>query len=210
MMIVLIVVLGLTGFTIYIASSSVNPGKVQMNGMYGKGERGEMPTDENGQIEKREMPTGENGQVEKREMPTDENGQIEKREMPTDENGEAISPRGGNFGEGRKMQKRGSGIATSYLILFGIEGIIIGFIVIYWIVTKFNKKGVKETLKNKKKVAVIIVGTLVLAAGITAGAGAISNNVARNNLPQQNFNRENNPMNHNADTDVEQSTNGSI
>lgn len=197
MMIVLIVVLGLTGFTIYKASSSVNPGKVQMNGMYGKGERGEMPT-------------GENGQVEKREMPTDENGQIEKREMPTDENGEAISPRGGNFGEGRKMQKRESGIATSYLILFGIEGIIIGFIVIYWIVTKFNKKGVKETLKNKKKVAVIIVGTLVLAAGITAGAGAISNNVARNNLPQQNFNRENNPMNYNSDTDVEQSTNGSI
>lgn len=199
MIAVLIVTLGLTGLTIYKASEGAGPKNGKVSERHGMMPKGEMPTDENGQIEKIEKPTDENGQIEKREMPTNENDEVEK-------------PNNMSFGNGRGMKRDGTFLSTTYYILFGMEGVIIGFIIIYLIVTKMNQQGVKQTLKNKKKLTIIMIGTVILAAGIAAGSGAISNSIAMNHVPKRDFNMEeqNGPMGNNPDSNSEQTTTTSM
>lgn len=58
------------------------------------------------------------------------------------ENGKVEKPNNIEFENGREIKTDGAFLSTTYYILFGIEGAIIGFIIMYLIVTKrkYNKK----------------------------------------------------------------------
>ena len=62
-----------------------------------------------------------------------------------------------------------------YLILFGIESLALSFIVLYLIMSGFNKKTLKETFANGDKLIIYILGVVILTSGLTFAENIIAN-----------------------------------
>lgn len=76
-------------------------------------------------------------------------------------------------------------ISTANYIMFGAEGLIISILVIYLIMSRFNKLTLKETLKNADKAIIFILTTILVTAiqiciaknSLTSNSGEMSNNM---------------------------------
>ena len=80
-------------------------------------------------------------------------------------------------------------ISTGYYVAFAGEAIIISILITYLIMSSFNKKTIKETLKNGGKIAVYAIIVIVLTVGLTFSQIYITNNVLQsstNNEMQNN------------------------
>lgn len=77
-------------------------------------------------------------------------------------------PPGGMNGAPNEMPSTKNGISTIYYILFGIESLGISLLLAYLFLSKFNKKGWKETLKTGEKVTIYILTVVILTSGLTA------------------------------------------
>ena len=66
-------------------------------------------------------------------------------------------------------------------ILFGLENIGIAGIILYLIMSNFNKKELKETLKNNDKVTIYILATIIIASGLTLADVYTTNKLSANN-----------------------------
>ena len=77
-----------------------------------------------------------------------------------------------------------------YLILFGIESLSLSLIVLYLIMSGFNKKTLKETFTNSDKIVIYILGVIILTSGLTFTENLVANkfndnsNVNNNNSNQ--------------------------
>ena len=75
---------------------------------------------------------------------------------------------------------------TTYYIIFGVEGLILSSLIIYLIMSKFNKKTIKETFEESDKVIIYILCLIILTSGITYGSVYITKNLLINNKTASN------------------------
>jgi len=75
----------------------------------------------------------------------------------------------------------------SYYILFGIEGLIIAYLIMYLIMSNFNKKTLKETFNSKDKIFIMILSCIIITTLITVGDIIITNKISTNNIPNNNL-----------------------
>lgn len=156
-----------------------------------------------------EMPTGDsnNNMGEPPEKPEQGESQnqtsnTEKSEPPEMQTGDSNNSMGqppempsgnsnNNMGEPptKPGQENSSNqISTANYIMFGAEGLIISILVIYLIMSRFNKLTLKETLKNADK-AIIFILTIIL---VTAIITAIQICIAKNSLTSNSGEMSNN------------------
>ena len=77
-----------------------------------------------------------------------------------------------------------------YLILFGIESLTLSIIVLYLIMSEFNKKSFQETFINSDKILIYILEVIILTSGLTFTENSIVNKLNDNptiNNPNQNM-----------------------
>lgn len=70
-----------------------------------------------------------------------------------------------------------SGIRTIHYIMFGIEGCIISILIIYLIMSKFNKLTLRETLNETQKIIIFILLLILVTSLLTIVQVYITNNL---------------------------------
>ena len=93
---------------------------------------------------------------------------------------------------------------TKYVILFSVESFMFGILIMYLIMSNFNKYGIKETFKNKDKILIYIMSTIIITGGLTYLDSYIIKSVFLNN----NNNNMNNNSNatYSANTEIKEDT----
>ena len=64
-------------------------------------------------------------------------------------------------------ESKTSEIEVSYYILFAIEAMVISILIIYLIMSNFNKKTARETLNNGIKIVIFIIATIAVTIALT-------------------------------------------
>lgn len=72
---------------------------------------------------------------------------------------------------------------TIYYILIGIESLILSLLVMYLIMSCFNKKTLKEVFVSNDKKLIYILSAIIITFSITFGSSFIINNNQKNNSP---------------------------
>ena len=99
-----------------------------------------------------------------------------------------------------------------YYVLFGIEGLAIGCIIAYLIMSNFNKKDSKETFKGNDKKIIYILCSLAIGALMFGCDSLIAKNIKKNNTKniEQKFtrkDRDDNKENSNSDKNKDSNEN---
>ena len=201
MAISIILLVGTSGFTMYYAKNHIVSENTNIsNNNMTPPNMGKAPNDamnENGGTppEKPDSDSSDNGSIgEPPEKPSDDNGFIgEPPEKPSgdinsissEDNNLPTMPNGdGNM---NSDMTNNTSIGTIYYVIFGIESLGIALILIYLIMSKFNKKSFKETFNDSEKVVIYVLGTTIIVAALTYGDGYITNNyVLKNNITNKN------------------------
>lgn len=123
------------------------------------------------------------------EPPINPDGDSNNQVMPPD------MPSGSNNGNGQQSSENGnapalkempnmnnknissSTIKTIHYIMFGMEGLIISILVIYLIMSQFNKFTLKETLKGTSKVIIFALLVIIITTLLTLVQTYITNKV---------------------------------
>ena len=69
------------------------------------------------------------------------------------------------------MENSNSGLGVGYYIILGILGLLAGLNILYLIMSRFNKKSFKETFKEKDKIVIYVLGTIILTSALTVANG---------------------------------------
>lgn len=103
----------------------------------------------------------------------DSNNTNEPPEKPSDskENNQNTNtppsmPNGQN-GPGNMNNQNSTDLATCYYVTFAIESLILSGLIIYLVMSSFNKKTFKETFENKDKVVITILSVIILTTAFT-------------------------------------------
>lgn len=158
----LLITCGLVYFTITKVSSSNESGGMPNNNMNEKG---------NNMNEPPSKPDGESDSGNMSEPPSMPNGENKNMSMPNNTS---------------------KSIDTKYYIAFGIEGLVIGFIVILLIMTKFNNISFSEIFTSSDKTIIFILSTIILTALFTFGFIFITNKCFLNSNSNGGFNNNGN------------------
>lgn len=99
-------------------------------------------------------------------------------------------------------------LTTIYYIVFGIECLVIAFLIIHLIMSNLNKKSLKETYQNKDKILITILGTIILSGILTYLSTIITTNYFLNSNTQNgNNNMQNNQnISYSASTTIAEDT----
>lgn len=92
-------------------------------------------------------------------------------------------------------------VDTKYYIAFGIEGLVIGFIVILLIITKFNSISFSEIFTSSDKTIIFILSTIILTALFTFGFIFITNKCFLNSNTNGGFSYGGNATTNNSNSD---------
>ena len=79
-------------------------------------------------------------------------------------------------------------ISTLYYVLFGIESLAIGSLIMYLILSNFNKKNIKETFKERDKIVIYVLSTIIITGGLTF----LDTNAAKNIQPNTSLGKQDN------------------
>lgn len=158
----LLITCGLVYFTMTKVSSSNESGGMPNSNMNEKS---------NNMNEPPSMPNGESDGGNMSEPPSIPNGENKDMSMPNN------------------MSKS---IDTKYYIAFGIEGLVIGFIIILLIMTKFNSISFSEIFTSSDKTIIFILSTIILTALFTFGFTFIANKCFLNSNSNDGFNNNGN------------------
>ena len=138
--------------------------------------------DNNQTMEMREPPMGDMSNMTMGEPPEKPSGEMPSGQPPE-------KPGGENF---QNQNTTTTEIDTIYYLLFALESAVLGLIIMYLIVSKFNKLTFKETFKKTDKSIICMLGTVVLCVLFTfinttiAEKQYLSNNIninSNNNTP---------------------------
>lgn len=123
------------------------------------GEMGEPPEKPEGEMEEPpEKPDGEVG----------DNSNGEPPELPDDAGGgEMVTPPDENNLPNMDSRSTSSNNLIIYYLLLSIQSLVLSLILIYLIISEFNKKSFKETFETKDKIIVYVVGVLIWTVGLT-------------------------------------------
>ena len=67
-------------------------------------------------------------------------------------------------------------LSCIYYVIFGVLGLFISLIVMYLVMSCFNRKGFKETFYNKDKVIIYILSIVIMSCVICFGSGFVTEN----------------------------------
>lgn len=90
----------------------------------------------------------------------DEKGNVQNSNTPPS------MPNGQN-GSGNMNNQNSIDLTTCYYVAFAIESLILSSLIIYLIMSSFNKKTFKETFENKDKVVITILSVIILTTVFT-------------------------------------------
>ena len=158
----LLITCGLVYFTMTKVSSSNESGGMPNNNMNEK---------DNNMNEPPSKPDGESDSGNMSEPPSMPNGENKDMSMPNNTS---------------------KSIDTKYYIVFVIEGLVIGFIVILLIMTKFNSISFSEIFTSSDKTIIFILSTIILTALFTFGFIFITNKCFLNSNSNGGFNNNGN------------------
>lgn len=68
-----------------------------------------------------------------------------------------------------KYRKEEITVDKQYVAIFAISSIVISIILVYFIMSLFNKKTIREALKNLDKITIFILSTLILSCALVYG-----------------------------------------
>ena len=184
----------------YFTMSGAVKSTIPNNSTFGKEFEGTPPNFNNGQFSEEDMPQRPSSNFQDGEMPNLENlpenfgnGEIpDLGELPENFNKDAMPEnfeenfKNGNFSK----QEFKANISTIYYILFAVEGLIISFLLIYLIMSKFNSKTLKETLDTGNKIIIFTILTIVFTIGLTVVDSMLAKNLFTTKNMVQFENRE--------------------
>ena len=178
--IVLIILLcGAMFFTVSYAknnSTQNNKGEMSQNG----GTPPDMPSGNNSnQGTPPEKPSGDNNDMG--EPPTKPDEDKSDSESSSSEKGQMST---GNPG-GQMPEMKKASISTIYYVIFGAESLVLTILVMYLIMSNFNKKTFKETFENKDKIIITILSVIILTAGLTCLDVYLANQTTSSNENMQ-------------------------
>ncbi len=173
----LLITCGLVYFTVTKVSSSNESGGMPNSNMNEK---------DNNMNEPPSKPDGESDSGNMSEPPSkpdneSDGNMSEPPSMPNGENKDMSMP-----------NNTSKSIDTKYYIAFGIEGLVIGFIVILLIMTKFNSISFSEIFTSSDKTIIFILSTIILTALFTFGFIFITNKCFLNSNSNGGFNNNEN------------------
>lgn len=73
----------------------------------------------------------------------------------------------GQKGPGNMNNQNSTNLTTYYYVAFAIESLILSGLIIYLVMSSFNKKTFKETFENKDKVVITILSVIILTTAFT-------------------------------------------
>jgi hypothetical protein len=82
----------------------------------------------------------------------------------------------------KQQGNNSSNISYIRYMVFGIENLILGSLIIYLIMSKFNKKTFKETLSNKDKITIMLLSIVIITLGLTLFDMYVVKNFKENNI----------------------------
>ena len=176
MVVLVIVMCGFIIFTMNYAKNNVT----SSNGMPSVG-GGETPLQMPDNSKNGEMIKPENS-FSMEEMPAKEDGGDDK--TPGDMPGNDIEMKNDNA----PMMNNTLSISSIYYIIFAIEGLVISSILMYLIMSNFNKKTFKETFINKDKIIINVLSVIILTLVVSYLSTKITNNLLSNTNQNQNNN----------------------
>lgn len=129
-----------------------------------------------------EMPSGENGSnmgtpPEKPEGNANSEFQNTPPEMPSNDNSNMRTP------PEMSLENNTESSVLKYLLIGGIS--LLGSLdILYLILSKFNKRTLKETFSSSDKIVIYFLGTIILTGCLTFGGNYLSNNMISSNANQ--------------------------
>ena len=221
MIVLVILMCGSIIFTMNYAKSHVTSSN-EMPNANGGGMSPEMPSnnsnsemtkpDDNSSSEERKEPPTNNG-----EKPDNGSNMGEPPAKPDGDDNNAPSDIPGNNGNNSEggmpsgnapMMNSSASISSIYYIIFAIEGLVISSIVMYLIMSNFNKKTFKETFANKDKIMINILSIIILTSGLTCLSAKITNNSLSdsNANPNQNGGQNNSSVTYSSQKEITEDT----
>ena len=187
-----------------------------MNNRQGPNKSQNIPFDNNSSNQEKTKPEDNNTNESKSED-NESNSETKPKEPQEDSNernnnnlDRGNRPNRDNRNRNYELSNREVKHSKSNIILIVGESIIISSLTMYLIMSKFNKKSFKETLEDNDKVAILILGTILLTAVITIGFNGFTKSHMNNDLnePQMQDNRPSidNWNNSNNQSNIEETT----
>lgn len=190
LMILGVVALGVaSGFTIAGTAKTADRANGQMAIQQGPGQiqappAGFLPDrqDEKTDSDSAESEESDEKTEDKQQTPPGMPGSAKGQKMP-DQPGQPI-PQGqpgpqGQMPSQQKDQGNPGSEKTTQLVIFSVEAIAMSLLIIYLIMSGFNKKSLKDTFKSSDKILVFVLSSIVLSAAIVGADVMISNVIAR-------------------------------
>ena len=120
-----------------------------------------------------DKPSDDNNQMTPPDMSSDNSSSDQNTppDKPSDDNNKMIPP----------GMSSDNSLDTIYYVLFISEGILIGGLCSYLIVSNFNNKTLKETFENKNKIIVCLIGCIGATILITFSGVKLANKSENNN-----------------------------
>ena len=180
----LVILIGTSCFSIYSVKNSTTSNEVIFQNINENPQ--EMPNNNSNMEEPPAKPEGEeNDSIE-----------MESNEPPEMPNGNSEMNNGGmnNDNQNINNQQSSANISTIYYILFISQSIVISLLLIYLIMSKFNKKTLKETLNSTDKITIFILSFILLTIVLSFLEIIISKKLITNvydNSMNNNFNPNN-------------------
>lgn len=220
MITVLIILMGLTCFTMYKAqnTSTSNSNNMEMSGQgnnmgaplpNGNGGPGggnsnstppEKPGNSNSNMTEPPEKPGEsstNSNSNSNSIVTDDNTNSDNSNgqppaMPGDSSNTQSSdvPGGISNGNSQSMPSDVNGtsnntISITYYVIFGIESLVIAIIITYLVMSRFNKRSFKETMKSSDKLIICVLSSIVLGGLLIGLEAYVTKNVLSSNSNSQ-------------------------
>ena len=99
-------------------------------------------------------------------------------------------------------RKSNSELSIEYYIILGGLGLLASINIVYLAMTRFNKKTLKELFKNKDKIIIYTLTTIILTTILTFSASALGNSFINNNTNKENAPNMNNNISYSANTEI--------
>ncbi len=185
MIVLLLVLLGISGFTIYLGSN--NESNMEAGVQDETGTPPDMPNDQN-------ISENQNGSEDSDDFSSQPDLPEEGADSNSSDSNEPPEMPDGEGGQGDNMMQEPGGassinetnnVTVTYYLLFGFESLGIALILLYLLMSKFNKKKLKETLSSKDKVVIYLLGTMLITIGLTFADSYIMKNLSFNETQTQ-------------------------
>ena len=95
---------------------------------------------------------------------------------------------------------------TIYKIILGVECLLFSIIIIYLVMSKFNKNDIKETFKNNDKIVIYILSVIVMTAGLGFVVDMVVDNLSVKTNNSQSIDQNQSSVSYSSSNEITEST----